>query len=59
MGAGVRYVVWDYLHVPSSCRMHDRRDDSVHSARVTHHVDEWRYRDEAERYDAGLVEPQV
>ena len=31
----------------------------VHSARVTHLVDEQRYRDEAERYVAGLVEPQV
>ena len=31
----------------------------VHSARVTHLVDEQRYRDYAERCVAGLVEPQV
>ena len=34
MGAGVRYVVWDYLHVPSPCRMHDRRELSDQVTRV-------------------------
>ena len=26
MGAGVRYVAWDYLHVPAPCRMCGRRE---------------------------------